>query len=168
MATEWIVGIAGASGSGKSSLAANLVSRLEGEPGGPETFVLSEDAYYRSRTDLTLQQRSEVNYDHPDVFEHSLLLQHLRQLRAGAPVDVPQYDYATHRVDRGLDGRGKPNRVVGSDKVIVDRSRATDNLTIPESGQGNGPLKRPITSNGNQAVDSVAPQYFSRFLLSCL
>ena len=96
MATEWIVGIAGASGSGKSSLAANLVSRLAGEPGSPETFVLSEDAYYRSRTDLTLQQRSEVNYDHPDVFEHSLLLQHLRQLRAGAPVDVPQYDYATH------------------------------------------------------------------------
>ncbi|MEE2826739.1 MAG: uridine kinase [Planctomycetota bacterium] len=96
MTTEWIVGIAGASGSGKSSLAANLVSRLAGQLDGPEVVVLSEDAYYRSRTDLTFQQRSEVNYDHPDVFEHSLLLQHLRELRAGKPVDVPQYDYATH------------------------------------------------------------------------
>ena len=53
MTTELIVGIAGASGSGKSSLAANLVSRLAGQLDGPEVVVLSEDAYYRSRTDLT-------------------------------------------------------------------------------------------------------------------
>ena len=91
-----LVGIAGASGSGKSSLAENLASRLAEQPGRPRVVVLPEDAYYCSCPDLTLEQRSQVNYDHPAAFEHSLLLQHLRQMRAGKSVDVPQYDYAVH------------------------------------------------------------------------
>ena len=58
--------------------------------------MLAEDGYYHDLTQLSLAEREQVNFDHPAAFEHQLLLTHLRQLRAGTPVPVPEYDYLTH------------------------------------------------------------------------
>ena len=58
--------------------------------------ILSEDSYYRDQADLPLQQREQVNYDHPDALEHELLLQHLRTLKSDTPVAAPTYDYTEH------------------------------------------------------------------------
>ena len=91
-----IIGIAGASGAGKSSLAHTVVNRLQKRYGEDQVVLLHEDAYYRSRDDLTFEQREQINYDHPDALEHSLMLEHLNALRQGHIVNVPQYDYATH------------------------------------------------------------------------
>lgn len=88
-----MIGIAGGSGSGKSTVADALASAL---PVGT-VATLRHDSYYRDRPDLTLEQRNRVNYDHPESLETSLLIEHLQHLKAGNPVDVPVYDFKTHR-----------------------------------------------------------------------
>lgn len=91
-----IVGIAGASGAGKSLLARLLFERLSAGRFPHDIGILNEDSYYRDRSDLSLPDREKINYDHPDALEHDLLVEHLLELRAGRAVDVPQYNYALH------------------------------------------------------------------------
>lgn len=65
-------------------------------PSGCSLSVLAEDNYYRDRSHLSFEQRELINYDHPDSLEHELLVEHLKALREGNSVQVPQYDYAEH------------------------------------------------------------------------
>jgi len=90
------IGIAGASGSGKSLLASQLCHLINEEFGTNQVKIINEDCYYRCRDGLTFAEREIVNYDHPDAFEHDLLFQHLTELAAGKSVNVPQYDYSQH------------------------------------------------------------------------
>ncbi|MGE5184899.1 MAG: uridine kinase [Acidobacteriota bacterium] len=87
-----IVGIAGGSGSGKSTVANKLAQAM---PSG-RCVILDHDSYYRDQQHLTFEQRTQVNYDHPASLESSLLAEHLTALRAGRAVDVPIYDFTTH------------------------------------------------------------------------
>ena len=86
------VGIAGGSGSGKSTIARKIAAGLP-----PHTVcVLDHDAYYRDHSDLPAERRSELNYDHPDSLDNELLVEQIDALRAGGPVNVPIYDFVTH------------------------------------------------------------------------
>ncbi len=86
------MGIAGGTGSGKTSFAVRLTERL-----GPENCVLiAQDAYYKDGSDLAADARAAINYDHPDAFDVPLLIQDLRDLKAGRPVPQLTYDYATY------------------------------------------------------------------------
>jgi uridine kinase len=87
-----VIGVAGGTGSGKSTVAAKIV---EGLPRGT-VAILDHDSYYRDRSDLTQAMREALNYDHPDSLETDLLIQHLRSLREGDAVDMPVYDFKTH------------------------------------------------------------------------
>jgi uridine kinase len=87
-----VIGIAGGTGSGKSTVAAKLAAAI---PSG-RCAVIDHDAYYRDQSDLTQAEREQLNYDHPSSLESGLLADHLAELRAGRAVDVPLYDYATH------------------------------------------------------------------------
>lgn len=91
-ARPWIVGIAGGTGSGKSTVANKLASAM---PVG-RCMTIDHDAYYRDQTHLSPDERAQVNYDHPAALETSLLVQHLATLRAGNSVDVPIYDFTIH------------------------------------------------------------------------
>jgi uridine kinase len=88
-----IVGIAGGTGSGKTTVAHKLAAAM---PAG-RCVSIEHDAYYFDQGHLPPDERANVNYDHPASLESSLLAEHLRQLRAGRPVDVPLYDFATHK-----------------------------------------------------------------------
>jgi uridine kinase len=88
-----VVGIAGATGSGKTTVARRLTEAL---PRG-SAALLQHDSYYRDRSDLTYEQRCELNFDHPESLETPLMVEHLQQLRAGKAVRVPIYDFTTHR-----------------------------------------------------------------------
>lgn len=90
-----IVGIAGASASGKTRLANRLFEALS-DDAKADVSILSEDGYYRCNDNLSFEQREKINYDHPDAFEHELLIQHLKQLKNGEGIEVPQYNYADH------------------------------------------------------------------------
>ncbi len=87
-----VVGVAGATGSGKTTVARRLAESVAGHVG-----VLQHDSYYRDRPDLTYEERCELNFDHPDSLETELLVEHLTKLRAGEGVGVPVYDFTTHR-----------------------------------------------------------------------
>lgn len=101
-----MIGLAGGSGSGKTTIAEALVDAIEG------VAYLRHDDYYRHRPELTFEERTKVNYDHPDSLETSLLVEHLQALRAGQPIERPVYDFTTHT-------RGAETVVVVPAPVVV-------------------------------------------------
>jgi uridine kinase len=92
MSSPLVVGIAGGTGSGKTTVANKLATAL---PAG-RCVTLDHDAYYRDQSELPFEQRAVINYDHPAALETTLLVDHLRALRAGRAVEVPIYDFAAH------------------------------------------------------------------------
>lgn len=104
------IGIAGGSGSGKTSVTARILERLEHH----RAVVILHDSYYRDIREYGGKPPAEVNFDHPDALETSLLVRHLEALRSGRAVDIPSYDYATHT--RSPDTR----RVESAEIIIVD------------------------------------------------
>ncbi len=84
-----IVGIAGGTGSGKTTVVRKIIEQL---PAG-EVAVLPQDAYYKDNSHLPLEQRQEINFDHPSAIEFSLLVKHLKMLRAGKTIHRPVYSY---------------------------------------------------------------------------
>ena len=91
-----IIGIAGASASGKSLIAQTIYEELVAELGAGQIGVITEDCYYRDQTHLTMEERVKTNYDHPNALDHDLLVQHLTQLMRGEAVNIPQYSYSEH------------------------------------------------------------------------
>ena len=113
-----IIAIAGASASGKSLLAKNIVCEIAEEIGNDKIAVIKEDAYYRDQTHLSMEERFQTNYDHPDAFEHELLMQHLQMLRDGESIEVPTYCYTTHtRIEETT--RVAPKRVVVIEGILL-------------------------------------------------
>ena len=87
-----IIGIAGGTGSGKTTLTA----RLRDHFGEDEVSVINHDSYYKRHDELPYEERCKLNYDHPDSFDTALLVEHLQALRRGESVEVPVYNYAIH------------------------------------------------------------------------
>jgi uridine kinase len=92
MATSILIGIAGGTGSGKTTIADRIVEEI----GTKNVVIIPQDAYYRDRNNLPMEEREKINYDHPSSFDISLLVKHLRQLRSGKDVPRLSYDYVTH------------------------------------------------------------------------
>ena len=86
-----IIGIAGGTGSGKSTFTNRLKDAF-----GDQVTVLYHDNYYRAHDDMPFEQRKKLNYDHPDAFETELLLEHLNKLKNWEAIDCPTYNYANH------------------------------------------------------------------------
>ena len=94
-----LIGIAGGTGSGKTTLTRHLKEHF-----GQEVTVISHDNYYKRQDGKTYEERSKVNYDHPSAFDTDLLIEHLRQLKAGHSIQCPVYSYSDHnRTDRTVE-----------------------------------------------------------------
>ena len=87
-----VIGIAGGSGSGKSTIADRVVSGI----GEHRVLLIEHDSYYRDRPELSAEQRAKINYDHPDSLETTLLVEHVEDLLAGKKIQQPLYDFADH------------------------------------------------------------------------
>jgi uridine kinase len=87
-----IIGVAGGTGSGKTTVARRILEHV----GTGSIAYIPHDAYYRDLGHLSAEERRKVNFDHPDSLEISLLVAHLKQLRAGQPVEIPVYDFTQH------------------------------------------------------------------------
>lgn len=109
-----VVGIAGGSGSGKTTVAHKLAAAM---PAG-RCATIEHDAYYRDQGGLPLAERAVINYDHPASLESDLLARHLRMLRKGETVDVPIYDFANHTRARET-RRVAPARVIIVEGILV-------------------------------------------------
>jgi uridine kinase len=106
--TTIIIGISGASASGKSLLANTIVNEL----GSNKVVVISEDSYYKDHSNIPFEERTQINYDHPNSLDHELLYQHLQQLQQGKTVEVPIYNHSNHL-------RENETRTIGQHSIIV-------------------------------------------------
>lgn len=101
-----IIGIAGGTGSGKSTFTNRIQARF-----GDEVSIIYHDSYYKRQDGVPFEERKHVNYDHPDAFETDLLIEHLKQLKSGKEIQCPVYDYADHnRTDKTV--LIKPSRII--------------------------------------------------------
>lgn len=107
-----IIGIAGASASGKSLIARTIFNELKAEVGREEIAVITEDSYYRDQSHLSMEERVKTNYDHPQAFEHDLLVRQLQALKNGDAVQIPEYSYEHHT-------RKDTSHTVTPKKVII-------------------------------------------------
>ncbi len=105
-----IIGIAGGTGSGKTTVANKLAAAI---PDG-RCRLIQHDAYYRDRSHLTPKERESINYDHPEALESELLAAHLQRLRNGEAVEIPIYDYVSHT------RRVETNRIEPVPVIIVE------------------------------------------------
>lgn len=117
-----IIGIAGGTGSGKTTLVENLMEQFEGE-----ISVLTHDNYYKAHHDLSIEERESLNYDHPAAFDTEQLIEDLRTLREGKSIQCPVYDFSLH--DRTEDTvTVQPNRVIIVEGILIFENAALRNL----------------------------------------
>ncbi len=109
-----IIGVAGGTGSGKTTVAQAILRRV----GAKHIAYIPHDAYYRDLSHLPPEERSRVNFDHPDALETELLIEHLKALRAGRPVEIPVYDFTTHTRKKET-RRVEPQRVILVEGILV-------------------------------------------------
>lgn len=102
-----VIGIAGGTGSGKSTLVASLEETF-----GPAVVLLSHDFYYKAHDNLTYEERCVLNYDHPNSFDTDLLIKHIKELKAGKSISRPVYDFTVHN-------RSQETILVKPAKVII-------------------------------------------------
>lgn len=140
------IGIAGGTGSGKTTLTEHLVSRF-----GDDIAVVHHDNYYK-RQDCSFEERCKQNYDHPDAFDTDLMIRDLKKLKAGETIYCPVYDYAIHnRTDETVEI--KPAKVVIVEGILIFQSKELrDLLDVEERG-------RSMQSVVTQYLTTVKPMH---------
>ena len=112
--TPLVIGIAGGSGSGKTTAADIILAKV----GKNRIAYLQHDSYYRELTSLPLTQRMEVNFDHPDSLESALMIEHIKQLKQWKSIEVPLYDFHTH-TRTGKTFTVVPRRVILVEGILI-------------------------------------------------
>jgi uridine kinase len=117
-----VVGISGGTGSGKTTLSESILDKI----GRDKIAFLPHDAYYREVSDLPLEERAKINYDHPDSLETELLIKHIEQLKAGQTIEMPLYDFTIHnRMKKTL--AVQPKRIILVEGILIFVEKALRN-----------------------------------------
>ncbi len=155
-----IIGIAGASGSGKSYFADKLSGALQNQ----KVLLLSQDFYYKERSDTALKDRERINYDHPDAIDFDLLIEHLKVLKQKKPILHPLYDFSIHNREKEWVPAG-PADIVLLDGILIYAIEALHSIfdykiyiDTPMDICFIRRLQRDTTVRG-RTVDSVINQY---------
>lgn len=154
-----VIGIAGGTGSGKTTLMNNLISQF-----ADVVTILSHDNYYKRHDELTYEQRCLLNYDEPDALETDLMARHLDQLRQGQPIDCPVYDFTLHnRSDKTI--RIVPKKVIIVEGILIfENKELRDLMDIRIFVDTDADvrlcrrIKRDVTKRG-RTLESVLNQY---------
>ena len=156
-----VIGVAGGTGSGKTTLVKALVNRF-----GDNITVLSHDNYYKRHDDLTYEERTKLNYDHPDAFDTDMMIDHLQQLKNGRAIDCPTYDYTIHnRAEATL--RIEPRKVIVVEGILIFTSKVLcDQMDIKIFVDADADvrlcrrIRRDVKKRG-RTIDSVIEQYLT-------
>jgi uridine kinase len=162
MTKPLIIGIAGGSGSGKSTVARNVAELLTTS----SVAFIDMDAYYKNFPQLSLDERRKLNWDHPDAFDYDLLCEHLEALSRRKAIDKPEYDFVTHL------RRARPMRVDPADVVVIDgillfvdaRVRDLCDVKVFVDADADIRLIRRIERDTNERgrpLDEIIEQYLS-------
>ncbi len=160
--TPLIIGIAGGTGSGKTTLAQMILQRV-----GPDHIGhIAHDMYYNHNPQMSIEQRRQIDFDHPDALENQLLIKHLHQLKGGETANIPVYDYTTHlRTENVTPMPPKPVILVEGILIFADHVLAKlldikifvdtdDDIRFIRR------LRRDLEERG-RSVDSVISQYLT-------
>ena len=156
-----IIGIAGGTGSGKST----FTNRIK-EEFGERVSVIYYDNYYKAHDDMSFEERKLINYDHPDSFETDLLVEHLHKLKEGIPVQCPVYDYSVHnRTDRTIEIKPADVIIIEGILVLYDK-RLSDMMDIKifvDADADERILRRVIrdVKERGRDVEGIAMQYLT-------
>lgn len=154
-----VIGVAGGTGSGKTTLVKALMNRF-----GDNITILSHDNYYKRHDELTYEERARLNYDHPDAFDTDMMIEHLRLLRQGQAVDCPVYDFSIHnRSDEIL--HIEPHKVIVVEGILIFASKKLcDEMDIRIFVDADADvrlcrrIRRDVRKRG-RTIESVIEQY---------
>ena len=155
-----IIGIAGGSASGKTTVTNKILGRLDRN----KVIVIEHDSYYRDLSTFGGQLPSEINFDHPDALETSLLIRHLGQLRQGNSVELPTYDYATYRRLAATE-RVEARSVIIIDGILIFENkelRSTMDIKIYVDTDADERLLRRLRRDlleRHRPIESIIDQY---------
>ncbi len=164
-----LIGITGASGSGKTLVAENIYKQL----GSEDVVILQEDSYYKDLSNIPFDERTGRNFDHPDAFDHDLLHIHVSELLEGQTIEHPIYDYTTHSRKTETKTVG-PHRLIVLEGILIFNEPAMRKLMDIKVFIDTAPdicfirrLRRDIEERGrnvnsiiNQYMETVRPMYF--------
>ena len=156
-----VIGIAGGTGSGKTTITRKLCENF-----GPDVSVINHDNYYKAHHNMPYEERAKLNYDHPNAFDTDMLIEHLKQLRQGHSVVCPVYDYTVH--DRSEDTVViKPARVIIVEGILIFENRELcDQMDIKIYVDADADVRilrrivRDVRDRG-RSLDSVINQYLT-------
>jgi uridine kinase len=155
-----LIGIAGASGSGKTLVANSIIE----SPGLDNAVIIQEDSYYKDLSGMSYEQRVDRNFDHPDAFDHDLMAEHLLQLLNGEAVSHPIYDYKLHTRSKETKTAGPGILIILEGILIFSKAQLRELMDYrvfidtPPDICFIRRLKRDIEERG-RTVDSVIKQY---------
>jgi len=155
-----IVGIAGGTGSGKTTVVKKIIEKL---PEG-EVVIMPQDSYYKDNSHLPIEQRQEINFDHPGSIEFSLLINHLKKLKNGEIINMPIYSYLTCiRADETIELQPKHVVIVEGIMILTDKKlREMIDIRVFVDADADDRLarviKRDIIERG-RSVDKVLERY---------
>ncbi len=157
-----IIGVAGGTGSGKTTVVRRIAQSL-----GPEhVTVLEHDRYYNDRKELRLEERAQLNYDHPDSLDTDLMVEHLRALGQGNVVELPTYDFTMH-ARRSTTERAEPRQAIIVEGILIFTHRALRDLMAVKVFVDTDAdtrfirrLVRDVAERG-RTMDSVIEQYLT-------
>lgn len=156
-----VIGIAGGTGSGKTTITRKLIQNF-----GNDVSVIYHDNYYKEHHNLSYEQRAKLNYDHPDAFDTDLLIRDLRALKEGRTIFCPKYDYTIHdRSDKTIAVR--PNRVIIVEGILIYQSRELCDLMdiklFVDTDADVRILRRIVRDvrDRGRSLDSVVNQYLT-------
>lgn len=161
MSNRLFIGIAGGSGSGKTTLARQLAGCFEGR-----LSLLRHDDYYKAQSSLSLEERANLNYDHPDAFDTELLISHLDELREGNDIACPIYNYSLHDRDSKVQIIKATEVIVLEGILIFENPELLKRLDIKIFVDTDADvriirrIKRDVSERGRD-LDSVISQYIS-------
>src|SRR6184192_2491926 len=157
-----IIGICGGTGSGKTTIANRILESVSAD----EVVFIQQDLYYRDLRDMPLDYRNQANFDHPDALDNDLLVNHLKKLNAGEPVDLPIYDFKTHS-RLAATTRVEPKPIVIVEGILIfAEPRLLEQMDIkifvdtPDDLRFIRRLRRDIAERG-RTVESVIEQYLA-------
>ena len=156
-----IIGIAGGTGSGKSTFTNRLKAYF-----GDRITVMYHDNYYRPHDDLPFEERQKINYDHPDSLETDLLIEHLKALREGKAIDCPTYDFAHHTRAKKI-VRVEPSRVIIVEGVLIlqdPRLRDLFDIKIFVEADADERILRRVTRDikeRGRSLENIMEQYLT-------
>ena len=156
-----VIGIAGGTGSGKTTITRRLMQRF-----GGDVSVIYHDNYYKAHHDMPYEERAKLNYDHPNAFDTDLMLRHIRQLKQGKSIQCPVYDYSIHdRTDKTVLIR--PTRVIIVEGILIYESlelcKEMDIKIYVDTDADVRILRRIVRDvrDRGRSLDSVIDQYLS-------